>query len=242
MAPILVFRFSPGDDPGHFGAWLDAQGLAWHLVSLHDGEPVPVDATGVAGIGMMGGPMSVNDPLPWIAPLESLIRDAIAREVPVIGHCLGGQLMAKALGAKVGRAQTAEIGWIDVEVPQTEEAREWFGSTRTFTTFEWHYETFALPPGATRVLTNRFNTEQAYVVDGRHIGFQCHIEMTAELARSWVRMSGDELPAESTVSMHNRRELLEGIEARAAALNRVADTVYARWARNLETRSRSFKG
>lgn len=233
MLPILVFRFSPGDDPGHFGEWLTAQGRPWRLVSLHDGAEVPVDASGLAGIGMMGGPMSVNDALPWNAPMQSLIRDAVARKVPVIGHCLGGQLMAKALGGSVVRAATPEIGWVDVEVTDAPGAQAWFGAARKFTTFEWHYEVYTLPPGATRVLTNRFNTEQAYVVDDRHIGFQCHVEMTAELARSWVHLSGDELPDRSTASTQARRDLLDGIEERAAALNRVADAVYTRWARNL---------
>lgn len=233
MPPILVFRFSPGDDPGHFGAWLAAQGHRWELVSLHDGASVPVDARGIAGIGMMGGPMSANDPLPWNAPMQALIRDAVARKVPVIGHCLGGQLMAKALGGSVGPASMPEIGWIDVEVADDPQAREWFGATRRFTTFEWHYEAYTLPPGAVRVLGNRFNREQAYVVDGTHIGFQCHVEMTAELARSWVRLSGDELPDHSTASTQAREDLLESIETRAASLNRVAETVYTRWAKNL---------
>ena len=233
MKPVAIFRFSPGDEPGRFAQWLDANARPWKLIALHAGEPVPPDATEFAGIGMMGGPMSVNDSLPWVAPMESLLRDAVDRGVPVIGHCLGGQMLAKALGASVGRAKTTEIGWIDVEVPDRQAADEWFGGRAKFTTFEWHYEGFTLPPGASRVLTNGFNDNQAYVIDGRHIGLQGHIEMTAEIARSWIALSSDELPAQATPSMQPASEILRDLEPRVGALNAVADAVYARWAKNL---------
>jgi GMP synthase-like glutamine amidotransferase len=234
MKPVAIFRFSPGDEPGRLAQWLDANGRPWQLIALHDGEPVPGDASSFAGIGMMGGPMSVNDSLPWVAPMEALLRDAVKRGVPVIGHCLGGQLLAKSLGATVGRAQTAEIGWIDVDVPDPAAAQEWFGGRERFKTFEWHYEAFTLPPGAVRVLTNAFNENQAYVVDGRHIGFQGHPEMTAEIARSWIALSGDELPAQSTASTQTASDILADLEPKVATLNAVADDVYARWAANLK--------
>ena len=233
MKPVVIFRFSPGDEPGRFAQWLDAQARPWKLIALHAGEPVPADVTAIAGIGMMGGPMSVNDALPWVAPMEALLRSAVDRGVPVIGHCLGGQLLAKSLGGTVTRARTAEIGWIDVEVTDRAAADEWFGGRTTFTTFEWHYEGFAIPPGARQVLTNAFHENQAYVIDGRHIGFQGHIEMTSEIARSWIELSGDELPEVPTHSTQPAAEILRNLEARVGALNAVADTVYARWARNL---------
>lgn len=233
MKPVAIFRFSPGDEPGRFAQWLDANARPWKLIALHAGEPVPADATEFAGVGMMGGPMSVNDSLPWVAPMESLLRDAVRRSVPVIGHCLGGQMLAKALGASVGVAKTTEIGWIDVEVPDSHTAHEWFGGRAKFTTFEWHYEAFTLPPGASRVLTNAFNENQAYVIDGRHIGFQGHIEMTAEIARSWIALSSDELPAQATPSTQPAAEILRDLETRVGALNAVADAVYVRWARYL---------
>jgi GMP synthase-like glutamine amidotransferase len=234
MKPVAVFRFSPGDEPGRLAQWLDGNGRPWKLIALHEDQAVPQDASAFAGIGMMGGPMSVNDALPWVAPMESLLRDAVRRGVPVIGHCLGGQLLAKALGASVGRAKTTEIGWIDVEAADASHAREWFGGRERFTTFEWHYEAFTLPPGATRVLTNAFNENQAYVVDGRHIGFQGHPEMTAEIARSWLALSADELPAKPTASTQTASQILTDLELKVANLNAVADAVYTRWSKNLQ--------
>jgi len=232
MRPVVIFCFSPGDDPGHFAEWLDAAARPSRVVALHRGEPVPEDPRAFAGIGMMGGPMSVNDDLRWVAPMERLLRRAVDARVPVIGHCLGGQLLAKSLGAQVTRAARPEIGWIDVATCDAQ-ADEWFGGRTGFTTFEWHYEGFALPEGATRVLTSAFHANQAYVVDGRHVGLQGHLEMTRAIARHWVRVSGDELPVQSSAAMQCAADILRDLDLRVASLNAVADSVYARWARGL---------
>jgi GMP synthase-like glutamine amidotransferase len=233
MRPIAVFRFSPPEGPAHFSQWLDAAALAWQLVAVDEGDAIPADATQFAGIGMMGGPMSVNDALAWIDPLSRLLRDAVARDVPVIGHCLGGQLLAQALGARVRRTPTPEIGWIDVESTDAAARDDWFGGRTRFTPFQWHYDVFDLPAGATRVLTNPFNPNQAYLIGGRHIGFQCHIEMTADLVQTWCQSGADEIAAPDTPARQSRDEILRDLPARLDALSSVANGVYARWSQGL---------
>jgi GMP synthase-like glutamine amidotransferase len=233
MRNVAIFRFSPTEGPAYFADWLGDCGVTPQLIALDEGASVPPDARAFAGIGMMGGPMSVNDDLPWVAPLCSLLRDAVAAGVPVIGHCLGGQLLAKALGAPVARAPVAEIGWIDVEVAAPAAAGEWFGGRSRFETFQWHYDAFALPAGATRVLTNCHNENQAYVVDDRHIGFQCHIEMTRELVETWLSTGAGELPQASLPALQAAEDIRRGLAAHVAALNAVAGDVYARWTHRL---------
>lgn len=233
VKPVAIFRFSPTEGAGHFGDWLDAQGIARRVVALDQGEPVPADARAFAGIGMMGGPMSANDDLPWNAPVLDLVRNAVAAEVPVIGHCLGGQLLARSLGAKVVRTTTPEIGWSNVEVIGGA-SNPWFGHRDRFRTFQWHYDIFDLPQGATRLLTNAANPEQAFAV-GRHVGFQCHIEMTREMVENWCDSAGDELPPRSTGAVQSKSDIFDDVDARLAALSVVADDVYARWARGLAT-------
>ena len=115
MRPIAILRFSPTEGPAYFAEWLARKRIASTLVALDDGARVPADPRGFAGITLMGGPMGVNDALPWIAPVCALLREAVSEEVPALGHCLGGQLLAKALGAEVMRAPAPEIGWIEVE-------------------------------------------------------------------------------------------------------------------------------
>lgn len=232
MRPVAIFRFSPTEGPGHFGQWLDRHGVPSRLVALDEGEAVPGDAKAFAGIGMMGGPMGANDELAWNAPLCALLRDAVANDIPVVGHCLGGQLFAKALGARVLRTATPEIGWGEVHAPDRA-ALPWFGGREGFTTFQWHYDIFELPPGASRVLTNAFNPQQGYVLGGRHIGFQCHIEMTRTMVETWCESGASELPSRSNGARQSRADIFRDLDARLAALSTVADDVYAHWAQGL---------
>jgi GMP synthase-like glutamine amidotransferase len=233
MRPIAILRFSATEGPAYFADWLDARRLPWQLVPIDEGAAVPRDPRAFAGIGMMGGPMGVNDGLAWMAPLFELLRGAVGAGVPVIGHCLGGQLLAHALGAPVTRARTPEFGWLDVSACDAAARREWFGGREAFTSFQWHYDAFALPEGATRVLTNAFNADQAYVVGDRHIGFQCHVEMTCALTETWLAAGAAELPARSTPAAQSAPDIRFDLDARVAALHAVADDVYARWAQGL---------
>ena len=232
MHPVAIFRFSPTEGPGLLADWLDDHDVARRLIALDEGEAVPADARAFSGLALMGGPMSANDDLPWTEPLLGLLRGAVAADVPVLGHCLGGQLLAKALGAEVMRTPRPEIGWGEVSVTEAAEARAWFGNRGSFTTFQWHYEVFGLPRGATRVLTNHGNPEQAYA-RGKHIGFQSHIEMTRAMVETWCRTGAAELPTSTVGATQSRSDILADIDARLAALARVADDVYARWARGL---------
>ena len=233
MRPVAIFRFSPTEGPAHFTEWLDARGIRWEIVPLDAGVPVPADPRSFAGVGLMGGPMSVTDAPPWIEPVSSFLREAVERDIPVIGHCLGGQLLAHALGARVFRAPTPEIGWIEVDASESASRDEWFGGRDRFTAFQWHYDAFDMPAGATRVLANAFHPNQAYVVGDLHIGFQCHVEMTRDLVETWCRTGADELPSASSPSRQSRVDILNDVDGRVATLNNIADGIYARWARNL---------
>jgi GMP synthase-like glutamine amidotransferase len=180
----------------------------------------------------MGGPMSVNDDLPWIAPTLGLIRAAVDAGIPVLGHCLGGQLIAKALGGMVTRNPVKEIGWGKVDV--LENGAEWFGSGGSFTSFHWHGETFSIPQGAMRILSSLHCANQAFVL-GPHLAMQCHVEMTPELIRAWCRNWEKEVEslARRQPSVQTPAEMTEAIEEKAKTLNSVADRVYDRWLRGL---------
>lgn len=233
MPPVTIFRFSPTEGPAYFAEWLAQRGLAHELVAIDAGAPVPGDPRAYAGIAMMGGPMSVNDALPWIAPLSRLLRDAVDARVPILGHCLGGQLLARALDAPVTRAAVPEIGWVDVDC-EGEGAAEWFGARSRFTAFQWHYETFAVPAEATRVLTNAFTPNQAFIVDDRHIGLQCHVEMTSDLIDTWCRVGAHELPGTSSPNVQSAGDIAAAAPQRLPELHRVATSLYERWAQGLQ--------
>ena len=237
MKPVAVFRFSDTEGPGHFATFLDADRLAWKLAKLDEGDPVPASSEGYSGLAFMGGPMSANDELPWTQPVLALMRDAVARGVPVIGHCLGGQLLARALGGKVSVNPVKEIGWNPVRVEDNATAREWFGDDLAgFTTFQWHGDTFTIPPGGERILTGPHCPNQAYVVDGRHLGLQCHVEMTPEMIASWIASGAGEVRQNLASPAVQPVEKIQGeMPARLPELSRTAERLYRRWATNLAT-------
>ena len=238
MHPVLIFRHSPTEGPGYFTTFLDRHGIPWKLVRIDAGDAVPDNLNGISGVCLMGGPMSANDDLPWIPPVLALIRQAVSSDIPVIGHCLGGQLMAKALGGSVSANPVKEIGWGDVRITDTDAARPWLGDTRApMRVFHWHGETFSLPPGATRILDSAFCANQAYVLNDRHIGMQCHVEMTPELIVSWCDNGAAEIAASDGPGVQSPGDIQADLAARTAQLHRLADKIYSRWIQGLRKQS-----
>jgi GMP synthase-like glutamine amidotransferase len=236
VKPVAIFRHARSEGPGYLAHFLDARNIPWQLIRIDAGDPLPESCHDFSGLVLMGGPMSVNDDLPWILPVLKLIREAVAADIPVLGHCLGGQLMAKALGGRVGRNPVKEIGWSEVTVSDNAEARHWFGDIHTFLGFHWHGETFTIPAGATRILSSAYCDNQAFSL-GKHLGFQCHIEMTEPMIREWCAIGSGELAASSSSPGVQRQEVMfDGAAGRVVELNAVAAMVYARWVEGLASR------
>ena len=234
MDPVLIIRHSPTEGPGYFSTFLDRHAIPWQLARIDEGDAVPVDLNGISGVCLMGGPMSVNDELPWIPAVLGLIQRAVAADMPVIGHCLGGQLMAKALGGTVGPALIKEIGWGDVRITDDAAAHPWLGeASSTLPAFHWHGETFSVPPGAVRILESAWCANQAYVLNDRHIGMQCHVEMTPELITSWCESGIEEIRASQGPGVQSAETIQADMVNRTTQLHRVADKIYSRWIQGL---------
>jgi GMP synthase-like glutamine amidotransferase len=179
--------------------------------------------------------MSANDDLPWNNPVLEFVRDAVDADVPLIGHCLGGQLIAKALGSVVSRNPAKEIGWAPVDIIAGDIARRWLGGLDRFESFHWHGETFTIPPGAVRIASSMHCANQIYAL-GPHIGMQCHVEMTPELIALWCKDWGKEIAgtAQRTSSVQTPDEMLDHVEEKVRALNAVADRIYTEWIKGLQ--------
>jgi GMP synthase-like glutamine amidotransferase len=232
MKPVAICRYAPHEGPGYFATYLARHGIPWRVVGIDEGDPLPAAAS-VSGLAMMGGPMSVNDELPWIAPMLGLVRACVRADAPVIGHCLGGQILAKALGGEVTRNAVKEIGWGEIEVLDTETARVW-GPTARFLSYHWHGERFSIPPGAVRIWASAYCENQAFVL-GKHLGMQCHIEMTQKMIERWCETGAREIERNlpRSPAVQTPQAMREDLAGRLAALNRVADRVYARWTQGL---------
>lgn len=233
MKPVVVFRHACCEGAGYLGTFLAQHAIPWCEVRIDKGEAVPTSVEAYSGIVLMGGPMSVNDDLPWIPPLLQLIRQAVAADVPLLGHCLGGQLMSKALGGVVSKNPVKEIGWGAVQVADHALARDWFGELQWFNSFHWHGETFTVPEGATHVLSSPYCANQAYVM-GKHIGLQCHIEMMPAMVKTWTEQwKQDIAQSADSPAVQSAATMLADVTLDCEVLHRVADRVYSRWIEGL---------
>ena len=142
MKPVAIFRHLPIEGPGYFATFLDNNHIPWQLIKIDAGENAPRDIQEFSGLVFMGGPMSVNDDLPWIDSSLALIRQAVDIDMPVLGHCLGGQLMAKALGGVVSVNPFKEMGWGEVSIPENPVASSWLSDA--FSNFSLAWRNFQL--------------------------------------------------------------------------------------------------
>ncbi len=220
---VLVFRHVAFEGLGLIGNVLGERGIPFRYVDLFrdpDAEP----ASDAAGYVFMGGPMSANDDLPYVRREIDLIRDAVAAGRPVLGICLGAQLIAKALGARVYRNPVKEIGWAPVY--WTEAARRdplFEGLREPETVFHWHGETFDLPAGTEWLAWSDGCRHQAFRAGEGVYGLQFHLEVTPEMIAGWLtedENSGDV------------RELTAPIDpdANAVRLAELSALVFGRWA------------
>jgi GMP synthase-like glutamine amidotransferase len=236
MLPVAIFRHSPTEGPGYFAIFLEQHRIPWRLIALDEGEAVPATVDGFSGLCFMGGPMSVNDSLPWIDPVCERIREAVAKAVPVIGHCLGGQLISKALGGEVTRNAVKEIGWGEAFGEDVAPAQHWLGALagKAATVFQWHGETFSIPPGATRLLGNRHCSNQMFVL-GPHLGMQCHVEMTPEMISTWCGQWADEaIAVADQPSVQSPEQMQAEIGDRLPAMRQLSEQLYSVWIQGLK--------
>ena len=237
MKPVAIFRYARTEGPGHFATFLSENGVPWSLVRLDENEPVPASCEEFSGLGFMGGPMSANDEYPWTQPVLQLMRCAVAGKIPVIGHCLGGQMLSRAMGGKVTRADVKEIGWVPVRADPNPVAREWLGAEGyAFDTFEWHEDTFTIPPRATRILTGDTCVNQAYVLDDTHLGMQCHVEVNAEMIETWCRIGISDIDQNLGLSpaVQDALTIRTLMPQNLPRLSATASTLYARWMQGLK--------
>lgn len=231
MQPILIFRHIEHEGPGFFGNFLEQRQIPFEMVRIDAGDNVPDTVENASALVFMGGAMSVNDPLPWITDEIRLIKMAIEKEMPVLGHCLGGQLIAKTLGGQIRPNNVTEIGWHNTRKVDNDMSQDWLKDIdNEVELFHWHSETFSIPHGATPLLESEFCENQAFVY-GKCLAMQCHIEMTEDLVMKWV--NEDQGRSMTSASVQSANEMLENLPIRVSKLNNIASHIYTRWLKGL---------
>lgn len=188
-----VLQHVPFEDIGSMADWLGARDASIGYTRFYQPDAQLPDPTAVDLLIIMGGPMSVNDEdeLPWLRDEKRFVEQVIGLGVPVVGVCLGAQLIANALGAQVYPGPHREIGWFDVG--GTAPVAGSFHFPARAHLFHWHGETFDLPIGATLLARSAACAHQAFQYGERVIGLQCHPEVTPASVRALVEHCGDEL-------------------------------------------------
>jgi|SRR5580692_2514150 GMP synthase (glutamine-hydrolysing) len=225
---VLILQHVSVEGPGKILDSLRAAGASYDIVRIDRGAPVPSTLERCAGLVVMGGPMSVYEAsqYPHLRGELALIEDALRRRAPVLGVCLGSQLLAAALGARVYPSGTKEIGWFDVQLTAAGRSDPAFAdSTDPFRALHWHGDVFDLPPGATSLARSAVTEHQAFRVAGNSLGLLFHLEVTRGHVANMAEAFAEELQGASV-----DRELLVRESGFADALAPVASRVFADWA------------
>ena len=187
------FQHVPFEGLGCIGPWLAASGFTITRTAFFEPASLPPPGR-VDFLVVMGGPMSVNDEseYPWLVAEKCFIRQCIEAGTPVLGICLGAQLIASAMGARVYRNACREIGWFPIQAVESADPAA-FRFPPSIEAFHWHGETFELPPGAIHLARSQACENQAFQLGRRAIGLQFHLETTPETARDLVAHCRDEL-------------------------------------------------
>lgn len=184
----------PFEGLGSIEPWLMTAGYEITNTRLFEAGKLPGVDEKIDLLIVMGGPMSVNDEneFPWLPEEKRFVRNAVENGKPVLGICLGAQLIASAMGAKVFPNALKEIGWYPIEGASPADSAV-FGFPPSIEVFHWHGETFGLPPGATLLASSSACENQAFQLGDSVIGMQFHLETTPASARALVSNCGDEL-------------------------------------------------
>ena len=194
MEPVFILCNVAHETAGSLESHLAEAGVDVRYFDLPREVPRPLPLAQAAGLVVMGGPMSVHnvDQYPFLAAEVAWLQEAVAQQLPTLGICLGAQLLAKAMGARVYPSGTKEIGWYRLDVlPAAGEDRLFAGCQPSETVFQWHGDTFDLPPGALPLAQGAACRQQAFRAGPSAWGLQFHVEMTPEMLDLWLDEPGN---------------------------------------------------
>jgi GMP synthase (glutamine-hydrolysing) len=233
---VLAIQHVAVEHPALVGTALESAGVEVALVRVHAGEAIPRSAAGLGGLLIMGGPMSAYeaDRRPHLRQELHLIERALARALPVLGICLGSQLLAAALGTRVEKGPGPEIGWLPVTLAPAAASDPLFAPLpNSFTALHWHGDVFDLPRGAAHLACSELTRVQAFRHGPSAYGLLFHAEVTPEQPASWAAAFEAELE-EAGVSQD---AILRGAREQVAELSRLALPLYGRWAELVKGRA-----
>jgi GMP synthase (glutamine-hydrolysing) len=231
MATVLVLQHIACEPPGAYEDVMRERGTELHRVELDEGDPLP-DWREFDGMVVMGGPMGACDDAdhPWLVDERRVIGEAVRAGQPFFGACLGSQLLAASLGARVYTGAAPEVGVLDVELtPAGRDDPLLAELPPSFPTLQWHSDSFDLPLGAVGLATSPAYANQAFRVGAAAYAVQFHVEVTSDMAAEWARVPDYARALEQVRGPGALDELLEAFEARREEMTAHARTLFSRW-------------
>jgi GMP synthase-like glutamine amidotransferase len=230
MKPVLVLENHVPEHLAYLGTWLTKNNIDYVVFNADIDKEFPTSVEPYSALAVMGGAMSANDPLLSNRQAEILILQAMYRDIPVIGHCLGGQLMSKALGGTITTSPKPEIGWQHIDYVDNDLTKAWFGENPTDAVIQWHYDTFSIPSGATLLASSPACPNQAFAI-GKHLAMQFHIEIDREKVATWVN-DDDAKWIESRQAydtVQDAQTMVNEAEIYLQKHQQTADNIYKHW-------------
>jgi GMP synthase (glutamine-hydrolysing) len=229
MPHVTCFQHIDCEGPGSLLDVLKNKNVKLQIMKPFKGDPVPEHPGD--GLIVLGGPMGVYEEkkFPWMTEELNAIRKCLNSSLPVLGICLGSQMLAHAAGGQVFRGALPEVGWYPIEL--TTDGHQdplLLGLPTEFEAFHWHGDTFTLPPGARRLAGSRYYPNQVFKAGNNAYGFQCHLEVTEKMVKSWASIYAKELTPQGGP---NRPERIEDhLAENARALRAIGEKVFTRFA------------
>jgi GMP synthase (glutamine-hydrolysing) len=229
MSRALAVQHAAHEPLGTIETVLRERGVSIELLRPYAGDVVPKTLDGFDGLVVMGGPMGVYeaDQFPFLADEVRLLKNALEANRPVLGICLGCQLLAAAAGARVYASGRQEIGWYPLSLaPAAADDRLFHGLPVTTNAFHWHGDTFDAPAGSVLLASSEMTVQQAFRLGSNAYGLQFHLEVTTPIVEEFAASSVQDLQRHGI----DPRGLVEGARESGAALEAIARTVFGRWA------------
>jgi GMP synthase-like glutamine amidotransferase len=207
---IHYFQHVAFETPGYIETWANMHGHQLTATKWYEEELLPA-AEDIDWLILMGGPMGVyeSEKYSWLAVEKAYVKQCIDAGKTVLGICLGAQLIASAMGARVYPNAEKEIGWFPVQLTESGKTHKIFADLpSTFTVLHWHGDTFELPAGADHLLQTGICANQAFSIGKRVLALQFHLETTEETLQAMIANCGDELVVSRNVQ--TAKQLIAG--------------------------------
>ncbi|MBI2485780.1 MAG: gamma-glutamyl-gamma-aminobutyrate hydrolase family protein [Deltaproteobacteria bacterium] len=231
---VLVLRHVPHEHLGTLFHTLKANDLNYEYINLYEDENPNIQLDDISGLIILGGPMNVyeTDKYAFLKMEDRLIKETVEKDMPILGICLGAQLIAKALGARVMKNKEKEIGWYPLSITEEASKDKLFKHFKTEeTVFQWHGDTFEIPEGAVHLAKSPLCLNQAFRYSTNVYGLQFHIEVTQEMVSEWLNVTENK---EEVMSLKGKIEP-EAIKEKGpqfiANLNSLAEKVFNEFCR-----------